>query len=156
MKQRNNLKFTEECIMHTEKFAFLKEFVINRLNMGLPLCAWVKKTVHLEKTYRLSRKEKVPGTAVSNEGYADSLSETWKDPSLLFFLKKGTTITRASNCQLLKQNSPYLLNNPCIWFIATVGLNEHWNNVNELEPHQLIHKDTVLYTISLLPSRLGL
>ena len=38
--------------------------------MGLPLRAWVEKTVHGVEIHRLSGKQKVPGTTDSKEGHA--------------------------------------------------------------------------------------
>ena len=35
-------------------------------------------------------------------------------PITIDFLEKGATVNNISYCQLLRQNSPYLLNDPCI------------------------------------------
>ena len=51
---------------------FSQRIFSNGLNMGLPIQAWVDKSVHRVETYWLSGKEKVPGTAISKEGHADS------------------------------------------------------------------------------------
>ena len=57
--------------MCTEKY--VKEMFTNGLNMALPLQALVKETIHRVETHQLCRKEKIPGTAVSKEDYADNL-----------------------------------------------------------------------------------
>ena len=38
-----------------------------------------------------------------------------KRPITIDFLEKGTVINTASNCQLFRQISPYLLTDPCIY-----------------------------------------
>ena len=45
----------------------------NRLSMGLPLRAWVKKTVYGMETERLSSKEKILSAVVSKEDHADNV-----------------------------------------------------------------------------------
>ena len=47
---------------------------INRLNIDLLLWARVEKTIHGMETHWLLSKEKLLGTVVCKEGYADSLS----------------------------------------------------------------------------------
>ena len=61
----------------------------DRLNMGLSLRVWIKKTVHRVEAQWLSGKEKVPDSAVIKEGHADSfLGHEKKPKSLLISLKK--------------------------------------------------------------------
>ena len=58
----------------------------NQLNVGLPIQAWIKKTVSSEDIHWLTGKEKVSGAAVCKEANANSLlgheSIAWKDLSL--------------------------------------------------------------------------
>ena len=68
----------------------------------------VKKTIHRVETHWLSGKKKVLGATVSKEGHANSLLGHERTNHLVS-LKKGATINSASYCQLLRQNSPYLL-----------------------------------------------
>ena len=70
--------------------------------MGLQLQPWVEKTVDGVATDWLSRKEKIPDVAVSKEGDA------------VDFYEKGATVNSAFYCQLLRQNWPFLLNDPHI------------------------------------------
>ena len=72
LRSVNYTKFIEDCMMITLKNFYEKMFT-NGLNMGLPLCAWVKKIVLGVETPWLSGKEKVQGAAVSKEGHAYSL-----------------------------------------------------------------------------------
>ena len=44
-KNANHVKFTEECVMYLEEYVLLKNIWTDGLNTGLPLRAWVKKTV---------------------------------------------------------------------------------------------------------------
>ena len=53
------------------RFSQKKKIFINRLNIGLPLWAWEKKTVHEVEKYWLFGKEKVPGAVVCKEGDAE-------------------------------------------------------------------------------------
>ena len=57
-------KFTEECVMCTEKHALVQKMFTNVLNMEFPRRARVKGTV---ETHWLSGKEKVLGAAVSKQ-----------------------------------------------------------------------------------------
>ena len=51
--------------MYTEKM------FTNKRNMGLPLQAWVEKTIHRMETHSLSGKEKISSAVVSKEGHAN-------------------------------------------------------------------------------------
>ena len=51
---------------------------------------------------------------VSKEGHADNLLGHERTITIEFF-EKGATVNNASYCQLLRQNSTYLLNDPCIY-----------------------------------------
>ena len=57
-------------------------------------------------------KEKVPDVTVSKEDHVDSLLEHRFD-----FLEKGATVNSTSYYQLLRKNSPYLLNG---WLVVWV------------------------------------
>ena len=72
----------------------------------------MEKTVNRVKTQWLFSKDKVLGTAVSKEGHA--VFRDIKEPITIDFFEKGSIINSTSNCQLLRQNSPYSLNDPCI------------------------------------------
>ena len=45
------MKFTEECVMFTEKLILLKIVVTNGLNIGLLQHNWVEKTVYRVETH---------------------------------------------------------------------------------------------------------
>ena len=93
------------CEVHRRMCDVLvKKMFTNGLKMGFPLQTWVEKTVHGLEIYWLSGKKKVPGTVVSKEGHC----WTWKKPS-------GTTVKSAFKCQILRQNSPNLLNDLSIY-----------------------------------------
>ena len=105
----NYVEFTKECVMCMEEHILIKRVLMNGLNMGLPLWSWVEKIVHGLETHWLSGKEKVP-SITSKEGHSDSLLGHERIHHYWFLWKRY-------NCkqfQLLKQNSPYLLNGPCI------------------------------------------
>ena len=58
--------------MYAEKqFQLKKKILANRLNMGLPLPAWVKETIHKVETH--SPVDKVLGTAIIKEGQVYNL-----------------------------------------------------------------------------------
>ena len=84
LKQRSAIKFLEaekckQCeiyikrLMSIERHVLVKKIIPDKLNMSLPLWAWVKKTICGVETHRLSHKEKVLGAVVSKEGHAESL-----------------------------------------------------------------------------------
>ena len=62
------------------------------------------------ETLRLFGKEKIPDIAVSKEGHADSLVGHKKTHDDWF---TWGWCNYNQYCQLLKQNSPYLLRDPC-------------------------------------------
>ena len=64
-------------------------------------------------THWFSGKEKVPGAVVSKEGNADCILGH-KRPITTDFLGYGAIINSASYCEHLWQNSPDLLNEPCV------------------------------------------
>ena len=84
LKQRSVIKFLlvekskpyeiyrKICDVHREE-CFSQKMFANRLNMGLSLSAWIKKTVHGVETHWLSSKEKVPDAAVTKDSDVDSL-----------------------------------------------------------------------------------
>ena len=76
--------------------------------MGLLFWVQVEETVY--EVEILSGKEKVPGVAVSKEGYADNLLQHEKTHHYWFLW----TVNSVSYCELLRQNSCYLLNEPHI------------------------------------------
>ena len=95
---------------------FINKLFTYELNMGLPLqLAWVEKTVPGMEIHRLPGKEKISGTTVNKEVHADSLLGYEKIQNY-WFHEKGIMVNNAFFCQFLKQNSPYLLNNPCIYY----------------------------------------
>ena len=68
---------------------------------------------------------KIPGTAVSKEGHAG--------PIIIDFLEKGATVKRAF-CQLFRQNSLYLLNDP--WTRASqkfCNILVTWDRIRQLQ-----------------------
>ena len=85
----------------------------NRLNMGLPCYARVEKTVHGVKTHWSLWKNKNPDTAVCKEGHAKVFHDM-KGPISIDFLEIDASVNSASYWKLLKQYSPYLLNDCCI------------------------------------------
>ena len=99
------------CDMYREIWISLKrkKMFTNGLNMALPLWAWVKKTVHRMETHWLIGKEKLLCTGVNKEGYVNGVVGQEKT-----HYWKGATISNVLYYQLLWQNSPYLLNAPCV------------------------------------------
>ena len=84
LEQRSFIKVlvAEKCKPHEiywrihdmyQETCFSQKIFANGQNMGLPLWAWVEKTVYGVETHWLFGKEKIPGTAVSKEGHADNL-----------------------------------------------------------------------------------
>ena len=69
----------------------------NNPNMDLFLRSKVKKTFYGMETYLLSCKEKVTGTAVTENDHTDSLQADKKT-------QKGATLRGAFYCQLISQN----------------------------------------------------
>ena len=68
----------------------------NGQNMGLPLQVRVKKTFHWLETNWLTGKEKIPSTAISKEGHADSLLGQ-EGTVTIYILEKGATV----NCYMV-------------------------------------------------------
>ena len=81
----------------------------NEPNIGLLPQIRVEKRVHRMEIHWLSSKEKVSGAVVSKEGNADNFLEYEKTHTIEFH-EKDATINNASYCELLWQNSPFLLN----------------------------------------------
>ena len=69
----NHMKFIEKCVMCSEKHVLVKKMFTNKLNISLPLWAWVENSVFGVKTHLLSSKEKFLGAAVRKKGHFDSL-----------------------------------------------------------------------------------
>ena len=101
MKNANHVKFMQKCLLYTKKHVSVQKMLTNGLNMGLPLRARVKKTVHGVETHWLSGKEKVLGAAVSKESHAGTVFYDMKCLSI-DFLEEGATVNSASYCQLLR------------------------------------------------------
>ena len=80
--------------------------------MGVPQQVWVEKSVHGVEIHQLSCKEKVPRAPFSKEGHADVFWDMG-GPITIDSFEKGTIINGAFYCQLLRINSPYLLNGSC-------------------------------------------
>ena len=74
------------CGVYREVCLSKEEMFTAELNLGLPLQAWVEKTIHAVEIHWLSGKEKVPSAAIS-KCHTDSL-QTWKDPYIIDFLEK--------------------------------------------------------------------
>ena len=110
--------FREVCFRNKKKE--IKTF-INKPNMGTR----VEKTVHELDTRWLSNKEKVLGTTACKEWHVDSLLGL-EGKHYLISLKKGTTLNSPSYCQLLGQDSPYLLNDS---YIPKEDVDEKVSNV---------------------------
>ena len=79
----------------------------------MPLQASFEKQ-SMEWKPRLSNKEKAQDAVVNKESNADRLLGH-KRPITVDFLEKGATVNSASYCQLLGENSPYLLNGSYIY-----------------------------------------
>ena len=108
----NNVKFTEECVMCTRKHLLVKKNVYQWtkhwfVTMSL---SWNENSLNGNKL-TLWLKKKVVGAAVSKEGHTDCLLGH-EETSYCWFHLKGAGVNSASYCQLLKQNSPHLLNVP--------------------------------------------
>ena len=93
---------------------FSQKIFTNVLNKGLPLK--VEKTIHevdclFNFFRRPSNKKEVPNWAISKEDPADSLLRQEK-PITIDFLEKSATV---NSWQLLRQYSPYSLNDPPIY-----------------------------------------
>ena len=93
LRNSNNEKFTEECVICTEKHVLVKKNVYKWLNISLPLGALVKKTVYKIETYWLSSKEKILGIVVIKKVM---LIVNWdvKGPTNIDFLKKEATVKK--------------------------------------------------------------
>ena len=77
-KSANHVKFWEECLMSMKKYISVQKMFANRLEVH-----W------------LSSKEKILGTAVSKEGYADNLQKHERTRQYWFPWKR-------CNCKLLR------------------------------------------------------
>ena len=114
--------------MCTEKHVLVKKIFTHLQNIDLSLRTCVQKTVHKEETHWLSCKKKCSGR--SGQWRSSYLLGTNR-PIILIFLKKGVTVNSSSYCQLLRQNSPYLLNNSC-----NISL-QRWINKSVVYKYQL-------------------
>ena len=72
----------------------------------------MEKVVHGVETHWLFNKKKL-GAVVSKEGHAMTVLWDMKGLYTDDFCEKDTTVNSSYYCQLIRQNSPYLLNNPC-------------------------------------------
>ena len=72
---------------------------------------WIKKTIHRVETHRLPDREKVQGTAVSEEGHVDIILGHESANNFWFLLKSCNIV---SYCHIIRQKSPYFLNDPLI------------------------------------------
>ena len=102
LRSAHHEKFTEECVMHTEKHVLVKRMFTNEQNMGLPQLTWVEKTVHWMETHRPSNKEKVWIMLI--------VFWNMKGPIIIDFLEKASIVNRVYYYHILRQNLPYLLN----------------------------------------------
>ena len=71
------------------------------INMGLPMLAWVKKTVYVVFKHRLSVKEKFPVIAFSKELYADSFPLYESSIPIDFLEKKPCILLLISKVKLV-------------------------------------------------------
>ena len=78
--------------------------------MSLPPQEFVEKTVHGVEPHWLSSKETFPGAVVSKK--VSQSSGTGKEPTQMISLKNGATVSKGSNSQLFRQNSPSLFKVP--------------------------------------------
>ena len=53
LRNGNQIEFTEKCWMWTEKHVLSPKILSKELNMGLPLQAWVRKTIYWVETHWL-------------------------------------------------------------------------------------------------------
>ena len=74
-------------------------------------------------------KEKVMGIAVSKKIILRVFGDM-KGPITTDFLKICGTLNNAFYCKLLKQNSPHLLNDPCMYIFVII--------VQEFFPHSYV------------------
>ena len=83
------------------KACFNHKLLTKRLNICLPLWAWVKKTIHGVETYSLIMKKFQLPQSVKKV----MLTVFWemKGPATIDFLQKGITVNSTSNCELLSQ-----------------------------------------------------
>ena len=87
---------------------FSKKIFTNRLNMSFPLRAWIESPVHEVETHTPVKKS-----------FGCSGQYRHKKTHHYWF---PATVNSVSYCQLLRQNSPYLLNDPRILWISMVIL----------------------------------
>ena len=90
------------------------------LNMGLPLGARIEKIIHGIEIHEYFGKEKVPGTPVSKEGYAESYLGYERNHHNQFSWKRSNS----KQCFLLpipRQSSSYSMNETPIQSIDQVG-----------------------------------
>ena len=78
-----------------EKCVLVKKFFTNGQKISFSLWAEVEKAVWVE-TFDSLVKKKNSVSVVCKKSDADNLSGIWKDPSLLIFLKRGTSVNSAS------------------------------------------------------------
>ena len=71
----NYMQFIEEYVMCADKYILFT----NKLNMGLSLQAWVKKTVHQVETHWLCIKKKFQVQLPGKKRSCWQPSEAWKD-----------------------------------------------------------------------------
>ena len=117
---------------------FSQKMFTNELNMGVSLRAWFEKIVQVVETYWLTGKEKSSGCSGQKRKSCWQCSKTLKDLSLLSPLEKCATVNITSYFQLLRQNSPHLLNDP-----------HNWEEKYSTEKNQYIFKRKFLYMFNL-------
>ena len=105
LRSANHMKFKEECVMCMKKHVSIKTLFTNELKIALQLVwAWTERQ-SIELKHWLSVKEKVLGTVIWDKKRSININ----------FLENGVSVNSASCCQLFRQNSPYLLNDPFIY-----------------------------------------
>ena len=101
--------------MYREAY-FNEKMFTKELNMVFLRWPWIKKTVHgVETLVKEKFREQLSVKKVM-------LKVFWgkKRVIIIDFLEKGTTLSNASNYQLLRQNLPYLVNDPSLYNISTL------------------------------------
>ena len=89
--------------------------------------ASVEKSFNKVETDCLSVKEKLPDDIVCDKSHADSFMGHERF-IIMDFLEEGTTVDNAFYCQLFRQYSPYLLNNPFVYIFDTKNKRRNKNH----------------------------
>ena len=133
LRDTNQVKFTKECVMFREKYVLLKRCFTHGLNISLSPWAWVEKTVHGVETCWHTGKEKFQMKRSVKKDMLTMIRDT-KGLITINILEKDVIVNNASYCQVLRQNSSYLLNKPCrIWLFVNLFAFFHFPSVVQSE-----------------------